>query len=781
MKKSVLLSICFFVILSFTHVFAQAPAAINYQAVARDAQGNVMSNKQMNIKFLLRSQAGISYYTESQLLTTNQYGIYTAKVGRGIVLNGSFASVPWSSGNIWMDIAIDLNGGNNFANAGSSELLSVPYALYSDKSGTSGPAGPAGPTGMAGPTGLTGAAGPQGQAGPAGPAGNNGAAGPIGATGPAGSAGLNGAAGPTGPTGANGLAGNNGLPGSAGPTGPTGSTGFAGPTGATGPAGATGPQGQNGLNGGSGPAGAAGAPGSVGPTGPTGPSAALSAWSLTGNSGTTPSSAFLGTSDAADLSIKTNNQERIRIAVSGNIGIGNSSPDASALMDLTSSTQGFLLPRLSDSQRNAIANPAIGLQIFNTNSNCINIYKPNGWFEFCGNCIPPATPQVTNNGPICAGDSLVLTAANIAGATYQWTGPNGFVSSNQNPHILNAQVSASGVYSVIATVNGCSSSVSSTNVLVNALPASSFVSLPVSPDTSQTVTFTPSVSGAVYSWSFQGGSPSSSTIEVPAVRWYTAGDYVVSLVVTQNSCTSVVQVDTIHVSTYTTGSQIFTSSGTFSVPSGVSSVRVLVVGGGAGGGGGHTGGGGSGYVRVGAFSVSGNIAVTVGTGGSRGIGGPSANWNGGSGAGNTSSFGALLSASGASSVSANCCGGNGGSGGGGGGNGGCGGNGGSGGSNGFQCSTEVGGSGGNFDPLVGFSVSTLSAGNGGAGGSTSHGGGGGAGGVLVNGNGPNAGDGANLQSGKGGSGYGAGGGGGGYDGSYYDGGDGANGVVYIEW
>jgi uncharacterized repeat protein (TIGR01451 family) len=82
----------------------------------------------------------------------------------------------------------------------------------------------------------------------------------------------------------------------------------------------------------------------------------------------------------------------------------------------------------------------------------------------------PSPPAAGNNGPICAGGTLQLTAATVAGATYAWTGPNGFTSSLQNPTITNATVAASGTYSVTVTVNACTSSAATTSATVRALP-----------------------------------------------------------------------------------------------------------------------------------------------------------------------------------------------------------------------------------------------------------------------------------------------------------------------
>jgi beta-glucanase (GH16 family) len=82
-------------------------------------------------------------------------------------------------------------------------------------------------------------------------------------------------------------------------------------------------------------------------------------------------------------------------------------------------------------------------------------------------CSPPAAPIAGNNGPIFAGMTLNLTASTVPGATYNWTGPNSFSSTNQNPSIVNATTSASGLYSVTAANGPCTSAPGTTTVTVN--------------------------------------------------------------------------------------------------------------------------------------------------------------------------------------------------------------------------------------------------------------------------------------------------------------------------
>src|SRR5205823_14406111 len=83
----------------------------------------------------------------------------------------------------------------------------------------------------------------------------------------------------------------------------------------------------------------------------------------------------------------------------------------------------------------------------------------------------PATPTATNGGPYCSGATISLSTPVVAGASYSWTGPNGFTSSLQNPLRGNATTADAGTYSVILTINGCPSAAGTTTVTVNAIPA----------------------------------------------------------------------------------------------------------------------------------------------------------------------------------------------------------------------------------------------------------------------------------------------------------------------
>jgi sarcosine oxidase gamma subunit len=111
------------------------------------------------------------------------------------------------------------------------------------------------------------------------------------------------------------------------------------------------------------------------------------------------------------------------------------------------------------------------------------------------------TPTVNNNGPICAGATLNLTATTTPGSTYSWTGPS-FTSSTQNPSIPNAQAANAGTYSVIATFQGCISNPGTTTVVVHPLPTATITAAgSTNICAGSTVTLSASTaSGQSYSW-----------------------------------------------------------------------------------------------------------------------------------------------------------------------------------------------------------------------------------------------------------------------------------------
>lgn len=150
-------------------VRAQAPQGISYQAVMRDGSGQLLQNQNVSIRFsiLQGSTSGPTVYAETQLASTNSQGLYTAVLGTGNVLSGSFSAIDWASGPYFLKSETDLSGGTNYSLESTQSLWSVPYALYAGQSGSILP-GPEGPQGATGPEGPQGPPGPTGATGPAG-------------------------------------------------------------------------------------------------------------------------------------------------------------------------------------------------------------------------------------------------------------------------------------------------------------------------------------------------------------------------------------------------------------------------------------------------------------------------------------------------------------------------------------------------------------------------------------------------------------------------------------
>ena len=125
-------------ILSVQSGFAQAPSQFNYQGIARDDKGNPLSHQAMQIKLsiLPSMEALVPEYEETQRITTNEFGLYTLQIGKGQALRGDMKLVSWDKGNKYIQVAIDPKGGDNFVTMGTTQLLSVPYALYANQAGS---------------------------------------------------------------------------------------------------------------------------------------------------------------------------------------------------------------------------------------------------------------------------------------------------------------------------------------------------------------------------------------------------------------------------------------------------------------------------------------------------------------------------------------------------------------------------------------------------------------------------------------------------------------------
>ena len=139
-------------IISFC-AFAQAPQGFTYQAVATDNNGLelVEQNVSVRVSILSESSTGVEQWIETHSTTTDGFGLFTITIGEGTSTgNGAqsaFSDIDWGGSEHHLKIEMDVDGGSEYQLLGISQLMSVPYALYAESSGTAGPEGPEGPPG----------------------------------------------------------------------------------------------------------------------------------------------------------------------------------------------------------------------------------------------------------------------------------------------------------------------------------------------------------------------------------------------------------------------------------------------------------------------------------------------------------------------------------------------------------------------------------------------------------------------------------------------------------
>ncbi len=129
MKKILLFLI--YGVLSVHMIFAQVPNSFRYQAVVRDASGQLIANKMISLRLsiLAGSAVGEAVYAEVFQYATNEFGIVSLNVGSGSTITGNFSQIDWSSNTYYLQVDIDIDGGENYQFMGTSQILAVPYAL----------------------------------------------------------------------------------------------------------------------------------------------------------------------------------------------------------------------------------------------------------------------------------------------------------------------------------------------------------------------------------------------------------------------------------------------------------------------------------------------------------------------------------------------------------------------------------------------------------------------------------------------------------------------------
>lgn len=136
MKNYIL--IIFGLILS-TGLFAQSPQGFKYQAVIRDSEGEPLSSQDVSLRIsiLENNSQGESQYSETHTVKTSEFGLISLVIGSGsgTGLDGDFSTIDWGSDQHFLQLEVDKDGGTSYQMMGTTQLLSVPYALYAETVG----------------------------------------------------------------------------------------------------------------------------------------------------------------------------------------------------------------------------------------------------------------------------------------------------------------------------------------------------------------------------------------------------------------------------------------------------------------------------------------------------------------------------------------------------------------------------------------------------------------------------------------------------------------------
>lgn len=129
MKK---LYITLITVLIVGNLKAQSPEKMSYQSVVRDAGNALVTNQSvgMQLSILQGSVTGTAVYVETQTPTSNTNGLVSVEIGSGTVVSGTFNTIDWSAGPYFIKTEADPTGGATYSVTGTSQLMSVPYALH---------------------------------------------------------------------------------------------------------------------------------------------------------------------------------------------------------------------------------------------------------------------------------------------------------------------------------------------------------------------------------------------------------------------------------------------------------------------------------------------------------------------------------------------------------------------------------------------------------------------------------------------------------------------------
>lgn len=129
MKKLYPIILVLFVTLN---LIAQSPQKMSYQAVIRNSSNALVISSPvgMRISILQGTANGTDVYVETHTLNTNANGLVSLEIGGGTPVTGMLSTINWSSGPYFIKTETDPLGGSNYTISGTTQFLSVPYALH---------------------------------------------------------------------------------------------------------------------------------------------------------------------------------------------------------------------------------------------------------------------------------------------------------------------------------------------------------------------------------------------------------------------------------------------------------------------------------------------------------------------------------------------------------------------------------------------------------------------------------------------------------------------------
>ena len=129
--KKIILSLLFISSISF------AQTGINYQGAATDADGTKLVNQNISLKTSVLQGVvdGTTSYSEIHNTTTDQFGLFNVVIGQGVSISGDFETISWGSGDHFLKVELDATGGTNYSLVSTTQMMSVPYALYAKNAG----------------------------------------------------------------------------------------------------------------------------------------------------------------------------------------------------------------------------------------------------------------------------------------------------------------------------------------------------------------------------------------------------------------------------------------------------------------------------------------------------------------------------------------------------------------------------------------------------------------------------------------------------------------------